>query len=306
MDLDKSQELFLEINGKKTGPFTVDQIEALLRERELTPQQKITSNQLDGKWISIQDLLDKLGSSTTSGFKPPPRPLDINQPTQKDITIKNDPVLSLLAALQADRERKETQAAKAAATAIAALTPVQEKKRFPLPILLISVTAIFITIFSWGLIQLSGITDKVGPSPAVMEASKPRLTEHPQGGPKPSTATPVQAVRPTSTPKPTTKPTVRTPPPARATAGPPIPDRNRDRDDRRDRYARDRDERDRDERDREERDRDERDRDERDREQDPRGDATPEGLRKRITPVPPPGNPHNDPTFPDDNAYPRD
>jgi len=48
----------LEVNGRKVGPFTLDQIQGLYEDGEIRGYHQVTSDQLDGKWISVQELVD--------------------------------------------------------------------------------------------------------------------------------------------------------------------------------------------------------------------------------------------------------
>jgi hypothetical protein len=48
----------LEVNGRKVGPFTLDQIQGLYEDGEIRGYHQVTSDQLDGKWISVQELID--------------------------------------------------------------------------------------------------------------------------------------------------------------------------------------------------------------------------------------------------------
>jgi hypothetical protein len=59
----------LEVNGKKVGPFTLDQIQGLFDDGEIRGYHQVTSDQLHGKWISVQELIDSAGLSAPA---PPP------------------------------------------------------------------------------------------------------------------------------------------------------------------------------------------------------------------------------------------
>jgi hypothetical protein len=59
----------LEVNGRKVGPFTLDQIQGLYEDGEIRGYHQVTSDQLDGKWISVQELVD---SAAIAAPAPPP------------------------------------------------------------------------------------------------------------------------------------------------------------------------------------------------------------------------------------------
>ena len=74
-----SQEWFLEVEGKRTGPFTTDQIVGLFQDGEVPGTQRITSASSEGKWITVNELVD---SNKPKPFHPPPRPADLT-PSQE-------------------------------------------------------------------------------------------------------------------------------------------------------------------------------------------------------------------------------
>ncbi len=55
-----AQNWFLDLEDKKTGPFTVDQLLHLLEEAEIPETQRITCDELHGRWITIRELADQL------------------------------------------------------------------------------------------------------------------------------------------------------------------------------------------------------------------------------------------------------
>ena len=59
----------LEVNGKKVGPFTLDQIQGLYEDGEIRGYHQVTSDQLHGKWITVQELVDSAGLTAPA---PPP------------------------------------------------------------------------------------------------------------------------------------------------------------------------------------------------------------------------------------------
>jgi hypothetical protein len=121
---------YLEVNGKKVGPFTLDQIQGLLEDREIRAYHQVTSNDMGGRWISVDELLQShapppppsdfateeihqatqmisappaVTFSPDGSFQPPPRPeIEASAP----IDDRTDPAVSLFNALQISRERK--------------------------------------------------------------------------------------------------------------------------------------------------------------------------------------------------------
>src|SRR4051794_41096751 len=59
-----SQEWFLDVNGKQTGPYSLDEVLGLFREGEIPAAQKVTSERLKGKWITVRELSEALSQET--------------------------------------------------------------------------------------------------------------------------------------------------------------------------------------------------------------------------------------------------
>ena len=111
-------EWFLDLNGKKAGPYTVEQVQALVQEGEVHGQIRATSERLNQEWITVAELIvafeaavkgsDATGPSTHS--QPPPRPTE-NLETVTVIATSsggsfNDATQGLFDALQSAKERK--------------------------------------------------------------------------------------------------------------------------------------------------------------------------------------------------------
>jgi hypothetical protein len=69
---------YLEVNGQKIGPFALDHIQGLYADGEIKGYHQVTSDQLDGQWITVQELVDSLRVAAppppTSDFSAPPPP----------------------------------------------------------------------------------------------------------------------------------------------------------------------------------------------------------------------------------------
>jgi len=111
------EEVYIDVAGVKTGPYTKDQITGLLEDNEILPDSKITSESLNGKWVSVRDFLDNQSTikkveknATNFGFQPPPRPVDLDKRSEDSeeqlLEQGTDPALSLFDTLQAAKERK--------------------------------------------------------------------------------------------------------------------------------------------------------------------------------------------------------
>ncbi|MGK5082264.1 hypothetical protein WDW37_03085 [Bdellovibrionota bacterium FG-1] len=126
---DASQEWFLEIGEKKTGPFTTEQVLGLLADKEISEQQRVTSGLPDSVWISVGEFAR---IRTPKPFTPPPRPSDLVLSTDSSHSsssanfipsAQDDPAISLFDALQAAKERKPQSGARALPPESVHLTP---------------------------------------------------------------------------------------------------------------------------------------------------------------------------------------
>ncbi|MEK7398625.1 MAG: hypothetical protein AAB116_16960, partial [Candidatus Poribacteria bacterium] len=93
MATDLNQTWFVYAPGVKPGPYTSKQIEELLQSGKVHGQNLVSAEHLNGKWISVSELI----KTKKTDFTPPPRP--IQQTTQlNDINTaesSTDPTLSL-------------------------------------------------------------------------------------------------------------------------------------------------------------------------------------------------------------------
>lgn len=104
---------YLEVNGKKVGPFTLDQIQGFLDDGEIRAYHQVTSHDLGGRWLSVEDALQaapppppapvSIPTAFDGSFQPPPRP-EIQASGPMD--DRTDPAISLFNALQVMRERR--------------------------------------------------------------------------------------------------------------------------------------------------------------------------------------------------------
>jgi hypothetical protein len=120
-----SDQWFLEVNGKKFGPYTIAQIEALVRHDEIVGEDRVTAQHLNGRWMSVDEFVHQSGigrSSSSSGSQKgsagnatvPPRPdertlTSIIAPSHRKHEARqpnSSAILNLFEILQAARERK--------------------------------------------------------------------------------------------------------------------------------------------------------------------------------------------------------
>lgn len=100
-------EWHLELEGKRYGPYRLDQLQELLRSGKISPDHRVVSIHPGGRALSVRELLK---SASTGGFEPPPRPAEpedsSEQTIQSPLWRDTDPTRDLFDALQASRERK--------------------------------------------------------------------------------------------------------------------------------------------------------------------------------------------------------
>src|SRR5437763_1874403 len=94
---------YLDVNGKKVGPFSQDQLAGLLRDGEILPTQKVTADHIGGHWVDVTEVAHPDGP-TLSGFRAPPRPPE-HKPEPGHKPIGDDPALGLFDTLQAAKEK---------------------------------------------------------------------------------------------------------------------------------------------------------------------------------------------------------
>src|SRR5690242_9334249 len=89
MDSNTHPEWYLEVDGKKAGPFTLNQLIDLHNRREVLPHHLVSAERLSGRWITLESLFRALKPTVASAkrvepshvtvskpdsFHPPPRP----------------------------------------------------------------------------------------------------------------------------------------------------------------------------------------------------------------------------------------
>lgn len=101
-------EWYLHVKGHQSGPFSAEQVVGLLQDREIPPEQLVTSQRLHGRSIPVSQLATLLAAGSTQ-FDPPPRPdmvvnENLNEPMLSSPVA--DPTRDLFDTLQAVKERR--------------------------------------------------------------------------------------------------------------------------------------------------------------------------------------------------------
>ncbi len=118
---------YLEVNGQKIGPFALDHIQGLYADGEIKGENHVTSDQLEGQWITVQELIDSLRVAAppppTSDFSAAPPP----PPDEDDDDEENAGIA--LPVLESAEEKSEPSFAPAFESA----EPVEEESAPPPP-----------------------------------------------------------------------------------------------------------------------------------------------------------------------------
>lgn len=101
------RQWIIEVNGQEAGPFTLDELRSLLKEKQILPKFRVRSR-LDAAagWTSIEALLQR-----QSEFVPPKRPVHSGEfvtriTTPVNQALSNDPTENLFEALQIAKEKQ--------------------------------------------------------------------------------------------------------------------------------------------------------------------------------------------------------
>jgi len=151
---------FLDRDGQKSGPYTAQQVESLLKKGEVQGTHKATAEWLCGEWITVSDLIagyqaargtipdaepspaeppspaappstSSAPSLAASGFQPPPRPPELNEPSETVSSVPPDapldPTTELFDVFQAAKGAKAEKARSAASHEVYASAPERSK-----------------------------------------------------------------------------------------------------------------------------------------------------------------------------------
>jgi len=196
---DLTDQWFLEVNGKKFGPYTMAQIHALVRHQEVVGEDKVTGSHLNGRWISVQEFVTKTGSSqTVAQTEPvestpstvPPRPdertmTSLIAPSMRQVEPRksgSDAILNLFEILQSARERKPQTSNAVGHDVVEMPRPVRSSSGSPL--LWFAVPAVVVaSVVVWKM--------STGPSPSTPVAqTEPSDVKIAKSAPAPAAAKP--------------------------------------------------------------------------------------------------------------------
>jgi len=109
-----TSEWFLDVQGKKIGPYSAEQIAGLLSDKEIRADHRVTSDRLKGEWIEVRQLVSQMARASGGKFAPPPRPATLDpgllapasaSPPQIKQEAPDDPTRDLFDSLQAARDK---------------------------------------------------------------------------------------------------------------------------------------------------------------------------------------------------------
>ncbi len=175
MSLDATPQWYLEAEGRRTGPYSAEQIEAMLRDGQLQADARVSGRGLRGparasEFIEAirlrrQNSLQKQNQSSVA-LQPPPRPEGVGErrrDADRGSAPSTDPTADLFDALQHIRERQTLQQNQAQR-----ITPAEDEtwgdrlraRGLPGPAVLVASLAAILGLSVWGLNQWLGSAEK--------------------------------------------------------------------------------------------------------------------------------------------------
>lgn len=267
---------FVELNGQRNGPMSLERIADAFHSGQLQSRQKVTSEELPpGKWMTVEEAAQLYQRRTGTGtIQLPPRPPEVVQansdsPVLTDSPTKNrdsDPATSLFEVLQSVKERRPALPRAQVVSDPSASATFGTRRKVPGQAWLILTLTLVLGGSVWAIatfLKKTGEALPVAQAPSSAQTATQPGNLRPASAPAGVTAIAIKAPVPPApkfTPKPFTPATRPNAP--RFTFTPPARSNSDDRDSRDNDRDREREERDREERDA--RERDERDRDPRD------------------------------------------
>jgi hypothetical protein len=256
MSLDATPQWYLEAEGRRTGPYSAEQIEAMLRDGQLQADARVSGRGLRGPARASEFIeairLRRQNSSQKqnqgpAALQPPPRPEGVGErrrDADRGSAHSTDPTADLFDALQHIRERQTLQQNQAQR-----ITPPEDEtwgerlraRGLPGPAVLVASLAAILGLSVWSLNQWLGSTEKS----AKTQSNATEGTSQASGSPTysengltgrsgaPSTASNTESLRPvrpstaagfdTSARARSVLPAVRSvPPPSRGQSGPQV------------------------------------------------------------------------------------
>lgn len=131
MQTDPIDQWYLDVQGKKYGPYTWAQVQSLYKKRQIIAEDKITSQNMQGKWVTLRQFLlenpvplsaidtTHTETSSTTPKSVPPRPdeksmtglLSPKYAVKSGDASTEDPIVELFDVYQAAHERKPSKPA---------------------------------------------------------------------------------------------------------------------------------------------------------------------------------------------------
>jgi hypothetical protein len=175
MSLDATPQWYLEAEGRRTGPYSAEQIEAMLRDGQLPPDALVSGRGLRGparanEFIEAIRLRRQTQSQKRAAgpaaIQPPPRPEGVGERrrgTDRETAPSTDPTADLFDALQHIRERQTLQQ-----NQTQRLIPAENEtwsdrlkaRGLPSPAVLVASLAALLGLSVWSLNQWLGSAEK--------------------------------------------------------------------------------------------------------------------------------------------------
>ncbi len=181
MSLDATPQWYLETEGRRTGPYSAEQIEAMLRDGQLQADALVSGRGLRGparanEFIEAIRLRRQTQSQKRAAgpaaIQPPPRPEGVGERRRgndRETTPSTDPTADLFDALQHIRERQtlqQNQAQRLVPTVDETWGDRLKARGLPSPAVLVASLATLLGLSVWGLNQWLGSTEKATKSQA--------------------------------------------------------------------------------------------------------------------------------------------
>jgi hypothetical protein len=233
-----TQEWFLEVDGRKTGPFATDQILGLFADQEIPGTARVILTAPGSEWTTVAELAAP-PPVAAKPFVPPPRPAELQPATSfRPVKSSSKPELSLMDALRVAKERRTHHPTSnvantgSSSTGLSGFNLIARVQDVPRKAWLIAGTAAVLAAATWGMTQF--IKQK---APAI--AAQP---PHPSGNENRGAPAPAPVAMTTLPNTPVPQPRPMSPPAAPTTSATLSADAERAREnERRDREDRERD-----------------------------------------------------------------
>lgn len=203
MSLDATPQWYLEAEGRRTGPYSAEQIEAMLRDGQLQPNAQVSGRGLRGPARASEFIeairLRRQNQAQPRGtpqaaIQPPPRPEGLGERRRgadRASTPSTDPTADLFDALQHIRERQSLQQNHAHRPIEAQDESWGDRLRargLPGPAVLVASLAALLGLSVWGLNEWLGSAGKSLQNPKSASSDAPSASSNSLSGAEPSMA----------------------------------------------------------------------------------------------------------------------